>query len=193
MNPSSDGSLRYNVWVDINDSIVIQKWYPNGMGSQMLYDLHLILTTTEEIFNKTIRIGFRTIQLIEDNIQPKGTTFYFKINGTPFYAKGSNWIPAHVFQEQLSPNYIRHLLESCRDANMNMLRVWGGGVYESDLFYQIADELGILIWHDFMFACALYPVHKQFLTSVREEVFQQVRRLQHHPSIALWAGISSYI
>ncbi|CAG2179179.1 unnamed protein product, partial [Oppiella nova] len=90
--------------------------------------------------------------------------------------------------EDITPEYLRHLLLSAKEANMNMMRVWGGGVYESDLFYQLADEYGIMIWQDFMFACALYPANKEFLDSVQKEVITQVRRLQHHPSIAIWAG-----
>ncbi|CAG2174502.1 unnamed protein product, partial [Oppiella nova] len=188
LSPSSDGSATMNLQIPVNESIVIHKWYPNGMGSQMLYELRVALTTTEETFDKSIKIGFRTIELIQDPINPKGLTFYFRVNGLPLYAKGSNWIPGHIFQESLTTEYLRNLLQSTREANMNMLRVWGGGVYESDEFYEMADELGVLIWHDFMFACALYPVNDEFLISVNTEITQQVRRLQHHPSIALWAG-----
>jgi beta-mannosidase len=126
-----------------------------------------------------LKIGFRTIELIQDTIKPNGLTFYFKVNGVPFFAKGSNWIPAHVFPQLLTKNYVRNLLQSTKDANMNMLRVRGGGVYETNDFYEIADELGIMIWHDFMFACALYPTNDKFLASVETEVLQQVRRLQH--------------
>ena len=192
LEPASDGNVQVELNVAINDSVVIHEWYPNGVGSQMLYDLKVVLTTNEEQFNKTLRIGFRTIELVQDPIKPNGLTFYFKVNGVPFYSKGSNWIPANIFPDQLTPSYARHLLISCREANMNMLRVWGGGVYEQDWFYELADELGIMIWHDFMFACALYPVHQQFLASVETEVTQQVRRLQNHPSIVLWAGKKVY-
>jgi beta-mannosidase len=188
-----DGSVRVDLQIPINESLVIHAWYPNGIGSQMLYKLKVSLMTPQESFNKTLKIGFRTIELIQDNIKPNGLTFYFKVNGIPFFAKGSNWIPAQVFPELLTKDYIRYLLQSTKDANMNMLRVWGGGVYETNDFYEIADELGIMIWHDFMFACALYPTNDEFLASVETEVLQQVRRLQHHPSIALWAGILSYL
>jgi beta-mannosidase len=134
----------------------------------------------------------------------------------PIFLKGSNWIPADVLPELVTPEYIRELLTSCVDANMNSLRVWGGGIYELDEFYQVrehilvigkpkmfislfiqtlafailktADELGILVWQDFMFACSMYPTTSWFLESVSIEVTQQVRRLQAHPSIVLWAG-----
>lgn len=103
-----------------------------------------------------------------------GLSFYFRVNGVPFFAKGSNWIPADSFLERASPDYIENLLQSAKDANMNMLRVWGGGVYETDKFYEIADKMGLLIWQDLMFACALYPTDEAFLNSVAQEVTQQV-------------------
>ena len=101
---------------------------------------------------------------------------------------GSNWIPAHAFQNEVTEDYVTWLLQSTVDGNMNMLRVWGGGFYESDFFYRKCNELGILIWQDFMFACAMYPTTEDFLTSVRQEVRSNVLRLQHHPSIILWSG-----
>lgn len=104
------------------------------------------------------------------------------------FMKGSNWIPTDVIPERGGDmRRIKHLLKAAKDAHMNMLRVWGGGVYESDYFYQLADEYGILIWQDLMFACAMYPVFDEFLASVRTEVQQNIRRLQHHPSIAIFA------
>lgn len=118
-----------------------------------------------------------------------GLTFYVRVNGVPVFAKGSNWVPAHVLPERgADPDVVGHLLHSVKEANMNMVRVWGGGVYESDLFYQLADELGIMVWQDMMFACAMYPVGEAFLRSVDREARQQYRRLHHHPSVALWAG-----
>uniref|UniRef100_A0A6G1SGI4 beta-mannosidase n=1 Tax=Aceria tosichella TaxID=561515 RepID=A0A6G1SGI4_9ACAR len=146
-----------------------------------------------QISEKEIWFGFRTIELIQEPITrgnvDDGLTFNFRINGVDIFAMGSNWIPASVLPENSNDlEYIRYLLQSAKDANMNMLRVWGGGIYESDEFYRMADELGIMIWHDFMFACALYPVDDNFLASVRLEIEQQVQRLQYHPSIVLWAG-----
>jgi beta-mannosidase len=172
----------------------IVAWFPNGVGNntQMLYKLNVSLSfsDSDEISEKTRLIGFRKIDLVQTPVQPTGLTFYFTVNGVKFFAKGSNWIPAHVLQEDLHPGYYSHLLESARQANMNMLRVWGGGIYEPDIFYELADKLGIMIWQDMMFACALYPTDKEFLKSVDIEIRQQIRRLQPHPSIALWAGIS---
>lgn len=137
---------------------------------------------------KLIRVGFRTVDLVEEPLE-KGQSFYFRINGVPIFAKGSNFIPASIFPELgAKEDTIRHLLLSVKETHMNMLRVWGGGVYESELFYDLADEYGIMIWQDFMFACAMYPTTDSFLKSVEEEVLQNVIRLKNHPSIVVWAG-----
>lgn len=128
------------------------------------------------------------MELVQEPLT-NGSSFYFKVNDIPIFAKGSNWIPSSVFPElSADEKTLRHLLKSAKEAHMNMLRVWGGGYYESDLFYQIADEYGIMIWQDFMFACGMYPTTDSFLESVREEVRQNVRRLQRHPSVVLWSG-----
>lgn len=161
-----------------------------------MYEIYAQLQTydnnpSNETVYKRVRSAFRTVELIQEPLKndSDGLSFYFKVNGVPIFAKGSNWIPGHVLPELgYEPDAIRHLLLSAKEANMNMLRVWGGGVYESDTFYSIADELGILIWQDMMFACSMYPTEERFLESVRTEVEQQVRRLQHHPSVAVWAG-----
>lgn len=117
-----------------------------------------------------------------------GVSFCFRQNGKPFYAKGANWIPAHIFLPEIKETGYRHLLQMAKDANMNMLRVWGGGIYESDEFYDICDELGIRVWQDFMFAGAMYPGDARFMENVRQEVKYQVERLRHHPCIVLWCG-----
>ena len=195
VKPGADGSLKLETVISVDKSKVIH-WFPNGVANntQKLYqlDVSIRFNDSSETSNKTKKIGFRTIELIQKAVKPEGLTFYFAVNSIPFYAKGSNWIPANTLMEDLTPDYLRHILLSAKDANMNMIRIWGGGVYESDLFYELADELGIMIWHDFMFACALYLANPEFLDSVDVEVVQQVRRLQHHPSIAIWAGIEIY-
>lgn len=202
---SPDGYWKLRSKFAAKIPIPIKLWWPNGafitdgMGlldlGRKLYELRVDLNFSPSLFSpstltvsKVVKIGFRTIELIQDPVEPEGATFYFKVNGVPMFMKGSNWIPAHILPEKVTKEQIVSLLTSARDANMNMLRVWGGGIYESDLFYETADALGILIWHDFMFACALYPTTDDFMKSVTVEVTQQVRRLQHHPSIALWAG-----
>lgn len=117
-----------------------------------------------------------------------GTSFYFEKDGKPIYAKGANWIPADVFLPRITKADYRKILQSAKDANMNMLRVWGGGVYEADEFYDLCDSLGIMIWQDFMFAGGMYPGDDAFMNNVREEVKYQVERLRHHPCIVLWCG-----
>ena len=175
-------------------------WYPNGSpnGHRQKQHLYTFTATIVQQSNyqtsKLINIGFRTVKLVQERFnkfQNNNTdpySFFFTVNEQAIYSKGSNWVPAHVLNEALSGGYIRQLFRSAWLANMNMLRVWGGGLYESDLFYQLADEYGILIWQDLMFACALYPTDPEFLQSVSTEIRQQVRRLQHHPSIILWSG-----
>ncbi|KAL2712717.1 beta-mannosidase [Vespula squamosa] len=170
------------------DSKLIDRWWPNGFGKQNLYTLKVTITTRAKTLNKYIRIGFRTIELVEEPLE-KGLSFYFRVNGIPIFAKGSNFIPASIFPELTAKEHvIRNLLQSAKEAHMNMLRVWGGGIYESDLFYNLADELGIMIWQDFMFACSMYPTSEEFLNSVKKEVIQNVRRLKNHASVVLWAG-----
>lgn len=147
----------------------------------------------QHVSEKEIMFGFRTVELIQEPVNKgnldEGVGFNFRINGVDLFAMGSNWIPSNILPEYGNDfEYMRYLLQSAKDANMNMLRVWGGGMYESDEFYHMADQMGIMIWHDFMFACALYPSDDEFLSSVRLEIEQQVQRLQHHPSIVLWAG-----
>merc|ERR1719433_2613435 len=115
----------------------------------------------------------RTLQLVEEPLI-KGRTFKFRVNGVDIFAKGSNWIPAHILPEQVTSEYIYDLLYSAKEAHMNMIRVWGGGIYEQDTFYTIADELGIMIWQDFMFACSMYQANDVIRASVEEEVRHQV-------------------
>ncbi|XP_058824394.1 beta-mannosidase-like [Topomyia yanbarensis] len=177
----------------------VKLWWPNGYGSQKLYNLYVkwednlvnsirVHDRDTLIAEKVIRVGFRNIKLSQERTSD-GLMFYFIVNDIPMFMKGSNWIPSSVLPESsYDENYVKFLLYAARDANMNMLRVWGGGVYESDYFYKLADELGILLWHDLMFACSMYPANKEFLANVAIEVNQNVRRIQHHPSVALWAA-----
>ena len=183
-----EGLIRIDTFLGSNYKI--KPWFPNGVGLQYLYNLTVKAEIGSHDTVKSIRIGFRTVELIQDRLstQEEAYTFYFQVNGVPIYSKGSNWIPAHALHENITESYLRELLYSAKLANMNMMRVWGGGIYEDDLFYDIADEYGILIWQDMMFACALYPTDSRFLSSVSTEIRQQIRRLQHHPSIAVWAG-----
>ena len=141
-----------------------------------------------EVISRSVSVGFRKVELVMDELRPAGETFYFKINGIAIFMKGSNWIPSNILPELQTKEYVTHLLTSAAAANMNMLRVWGGGIYESEWFYSLADSLGIMIWQDLMFAVAMYPTDDVFINAVKDEVRQNVRRLQHHPCIAVWAG-----
>jgi len=163
-------------------------WQPNGWGKAIIYALKFSLKkNSETIDNKEERIGLRTVELIHEKDE-KGKSFYFKVNGNPMYAKGTNWIPSDSFTPRITKEKYKKLIKDCKDANMNMIRVWGGGIYEDDEFYKACDENGILVWQDFMFAGSFYPSDENFLNNVKEEVKDQVDRLQNHPSIALWCG-----
>ncbi|KAL3278385.1 hypothetical protein HHI36_013713 [Cryptolaemus montrouzieri] len=171
----------------------VRRWWPNGYGEQCLYNVTATFISKDEQDQRTVRIGFRTVELVQDviNIGKKnvGNSFFFKVNGLPIFAKGSNAIPINILPEKSQDRKaIDTMLKTAKDCNINMLRVWGGGVYESDYYYRKADELGIMIWQDFMFACAMYPTRTNFLSNVKAEVRHQVRRLGSHPSIVLWAG-----
>ena len=134
------------------------------------------------------RIGLRTVELRR---QPDewGESFDFVVNGRPVFAKGANWIPADAVKDRADPDRYRRLLRDAAAANMNMIRVWGGGYYEDDAFYDLCDEKGLLVWQDFMFACSTYPAQDEgFLDNVRQEAVDNVRRLRHHPSLFLWCG-----
>lgn len=164
-------------------------WWPNGQGEQPLYDIELTARDADgrELGRWRRRIGLRTIEL-ERKRDRAGESFRFVVNGRPIFAKGANWIPAHAFVAGLACTDYARDLRSAAAANMNMIRVWGGGVYESEDFYDLCDELGLLVWQDFMFACTRYPADQAFLDSVRAEAEQQVRRLQHRACLALWCG-----
>ena len=163
-------------------------WWPHNLGDPYLYDFNFQLILNEKIIDKrSIKHGIRTIELITEK-DAIGESFYFKVNGLPVYAKGANYIPQNSFQNKVTDQHYEKLLSNVVEANMNMLRVWGGGIYENDIFYELCDEKGILVWQDFMFACAMYPGDDRFLSNVEMEAEQQVKRLRNHASIALWAG-----
>lgn len=163
-------------------------WWPKGAGDQFLYQIKGEASKGNKIFGSTEKnIGLRTIRLIQkpDAI---GKTFYFEVNGIPVFMKGANYIPLDMFVTRPTEKEYENVIDQALAANMNMLRVWGGGFYENDIFYNLCDKKGILLWHDFMFACNLYPGDEQFLNNVKEEVTENIKRLRNHPSIALWCG-----
>ena len=170
----------------INDP---QLWWPNGMGAQPLYTVFYSLQSSgTELATQSRRIGLRTLRL-QRKQDSWGESFQFAANGIPFFAKGANWIPADSFAPRVTREQYSSLIQSAAEANMNMLRSWGGGIYEDDSFYELCDELGICVWQDFIFACTTYPAFdEEFLKNVAAEAEDNVRRLRHHPCIALWCG-----
>ncbi len=165
-----------------------QLWWCAGMGEPHLYDFSLDLKNgTRTLERAEVRLGLRTIELITER-DAAGESFYFKLNGRPVFTKGANYIPQDIFQDRVTPAQYKRLLDDAVAANMNMLRVWGGGIYEDDLFYQLCDARGILVWQDFMYACAMYPGSGSFLKNAAAEAYEQIERLRQHPCIALWCG-----
>lgn len=163
-------------------------WWPNGLGAHPLYTFRARLFIGGQIANQqSVRTGLRSLEVRQQD-DTWGRSFAFIINGVPVFAKGANWIPADSFPTRITPQKYRWLIKSAADANMNMLRVWGGGIYETDEFYEMCDEMGILLWQEFMFACSMYPGNQQFLDNVRAEASDNVRRLRNHPSIVIWSG-----
>ena len=163
-------------------------WWTHNLGEPFLYNFTIHLKKGNAIIQSmNKKVGIRTIELVteKDSI---GESFYFKLNGKPVYMKGANYIPQNIFLADVTKEDRNKLLNDAVEANMNMLRVWGGGVYEDDLFYDLCDEKGILIWQDFMFACAMYPGDAAFLDNVKAEAIDNVTRLRQHPSIALYCG-----
>jgi beta-mannosidase len=178
--PLSAGLSRHEIGFDI---AAPRLWWPNGQGEQHLYPLNVQLDGQVE----RRRIGLRTIELVTEP-DAIGTTMKFRVNGRDLFAKGANWIPADALPGRITPESVRPLLQSAAQANMNMLRVWGGGNYEKEFFYDACDELGLLVWQDFMFSCMHYPSDRAFLKEVRLEARHQVQRLQHRACVALWCG-----
>ncbi|WP_275783182.1 beta-mannosidase [Pararhizobium gei] len=158
-------------------------WWPAGSGEQALSELTVSLAGD----SITHQIGFRTVELLTDKDEA-GSRFAFRVNGREIFCRGANWIPADALAGRVTPEAVEDLLRSAVDANMNMIRVWGGGFYEPDWFYDLCDRLGLMVWQDFMFACNLYPSTPDFLDNVAVEVDYQVKRLSSHPSIVLWCG-----
>jgi beta-mannosidase len=169
-----------------------QLWWTPELGGQPLYALSVkLLRDGRVIDSRALDVGIRTIALdMSPDAGEPGTEFFrFILNGVPIFAKGVNWIPASSFVAALTEADYAKLLKSAADANMNMIRVWGGGIYEPDVFHALCDRLGLLVWQDFMFACARYPEDDpEFVENVRGEVAYQVKRLRNHPSTALWCG-----
>ena len=165
-------------------------WWPAGMGDQPLYDVRVELLDGggAAIDGWRRRVGLRTLRLVR-RLDRWGESFRFEANGVPFFAKGANWIPPEVFVTRVTRQQQEYLLTSAVEAHMNMFRVWGGGIYESDAFYDLCDEMGICVWQEFGFACAAYPAFEPaFLDNVRAEAEDNVRRVRHHACLAMYCG-----
>ncbi|MCG8306004.1 MAG: hypothetical protein MI975_01345 [Cytophagales bacterium] len=179
------GNQRGNVSFEIKNP---ELWWPNGLGNQKLYAIEIVLKKEHEIIqSKKIRTGLRTIELVQEDDR-HGSGFFFRVNGKQVFIKGANYIPQDNFLTRIDKNRYEHVLQSAVDANMNMIRVWGGGIYENEIFYDLCDEKGLLVWQDFMFSCAMYPGDSAFLNNIKAEAQENVKRLRHHPGLALWCG-----
>jgi beta-mannosidase len=168
-------------------------WWPNGYGGQPLYQVEVSLIckdpSKEGLLDQyRVQVGLRTIELSQQEDQ-WGRSFVFVVNGIPMLCKGSNWIPADSFPTRITDEHLEYLIRSAAETHQNLLRVWGGGFYEGEGFYDLCDRYGLLVWQDFVFSCSVYPFdNPDFLENVRMEVVQNVRRLRHRASLALWCG-----
>ncbi|WP_127536154.1 beta-mannosidase [Paenibacillus illinoisensis] len=179
------GVQTIEIPVSINEP---KLWWSRGLGDPHMYSFVTEVLKGEQVLaDSTVKTGLRSIRLVRDKDEA-GASFYFELNGVAVFAKGANHIPNDSFITEITAERYRHEIVSAAESNMNMLRVWGGGIYEEDVFYELCDEYGLLVWQDFMFACSMYPGDEAFLNSVRHEAIDNVKRLRNHPSIVLWCG-----
>lgn len=165
-------------------------WYPWTIGTPALHTVKVEITKSGTVVQTLAKkVGFRKVELVQEPMaKQEGTSFYFRVNGVPLYAAGSNWIPAHSFLTKLTDQDYTDWLNLAVLGNQAMIRVWGGGYYEHDIFYEECDRLGLLVWQDFMFACGQYPAHPEFVASIKEEVTHQLKRLRNYACLAIFAG-----
>ena len=183
--PTGKQTNQFEIPITIEDPIF---WWPHNLGIPHLYEVEVQLVQDGIVRDVVIvNHGVRNVSLIAEEDE-HGQSFYFNINGIPVYMKGANYIPQHSLQNRVTDAHYENLLQDVVDANMNMLRVWGGGIYENDVFYDLCDKKGILVWQDFMYACAMYPGDEAFLENAKQEAEDQLIRLRNHPSIVLWCG-----
>lgn len=182
LNP---GINRVKVPVEIKNPV---RWMPNGWGEAVLYDFTAqVVCQGKTVASEHRRIGLRTVRLVQEE-DGQGMSYYFEVNGIPLFAKGANFIPADNMLPSMTDERYAALFQDIKAANMNVIRVWGGGTYEDNRFYDLADENGILVWQDFMFACTIYPADPMFLKRVAEEADYNIKRLRNHACLALWCG-----
>ncbi len=178
---------RTSLSIDISDP---ELWWPNGYGEQALYEAQISLRLEDDtvLDSKHFQLGLRTLELQQEKDE-FGENFTFVVNGVPIFAKGANWIPADTFPTRITKLDLDQLLGDAAGAHHNMIRVWGGGFYESEDFYDICDKYGILVWQDFLFSCSIYPLNDpEFIDEVHQEVIDNVERIRHRASLALWCG-----
>lgn len=187
MLPSAAGRETHSHTFNVSNP---QLWYPRGYGGQPRYRVVVEMSRGGRVIEAhELRLGLRRLRLVQEPITGEaGTSFYVEINNVPIFCGGANWIPADSFTPRVTADDYRQWLRLAADGNMVMLRVWGGGIYEEDTFYDLCDEMGVLVWQDFMFACGMYPAHPDFLASVRAEAEANVRRLRHFASVVIWCG-----
>lgn len=165
-------------------------WWCRGLGDPSLYQFRAELVEPEQngtVSEKSVRTGLRQIKLVREKDEA-GASFRFELNGVPVFAKGANHIPNDSFLTEVTVERYRHEIATAAECGMNMLRVWGGGIYEADVFYELCDEYGLLVWQDFMFACSMYPGDEAFLSNIALEAEDNIKRLRNHPCLALWCG-----
>lgn len=164
-------------------------WWPHNHGSPTLLDYSIKIFMNGQIVDKKSgTFGVRTVELVQVPLEKNRTSFYFKINNKPIFLKGMNWTPCDAIYARITDKKYSQLLSTTVESNINALRVWGGGIYEPETFYDLCDQMGILVWQDFMFACGVYPQHPEFLKDVRDEAEYIVKNLRQHPSIFVWCG-----
>ncbi len=165
-----------------------QLWWPNGYGEQPMYRaIFSLVSNDEEVERLEVPFALRTVRLLQEP-DKEGASFIIEMNGEKIFCKGADWIPSDSFIPRITDATYEKLLGMAKSANMNMLRVWGGGIYEQEIFYKLCDRLGLMVWQDFMFACAEYPEDSWFMKQVSDEAEKAVKRLRNHPSIVLWCG-----
>ncbi|MFZ1977636.1 MAG: glycoside hydrolase family 2 protein [Bacteroidota bacterium] len=179
------GANKVQVQGHISNPIL---WWTNGLGEPHLYSYRAAVTGSENAQDEySAYIGIRSLEIVREK-DTQGRSMYVRLNGVPVFMKGSNYIPQDNFQNRVTKERYEHIIRSAADAHMNMLRVWGGGIFEDDLFYELCDRYGILVWQEMMFACAMYPGDDEFTANVRQEVIDNIVRLRNHPCIALYCG-----
>lgn len=195
LDVNSGLELASQVINNVNNSTLLfsidnpKLWWTHNLGEPYLYHFRVEISDSSGVLDyKEIKFGIRTIELVQEK-DKYGESFYFKLNGVPVFMKGANYIPSETMLPRRTTADMDRILGDALAVNMNMIRVWGGGIYENDYFYDKCDEMGFLVWQDFMFACSMYPgVDTAFYENVKQEAIENVRRLRNHPSIAIWCG-----